>query len=213
MKKAVIWDLDGTLFDSYDVIVESIELALKENGVHMHTQQIHQHAIEFSIKSLLAEVSQHEGIPAEVLSQAYSRISTGKYLEIKAMRNAAVCLHSLAQSGVENYVFTHRGRTTVPVLENLKMTGCFKEVVTSQNGFARKPDPEGLLYIIDKYNLDKDGTYYVGDRSLDMDCARNAGISGILFLPPGSIDVSGGSERYIIKDLLDVLKILGECCS
>ena len=32
MKKAVIWDLDGTLFDSYDVIVESIclEYALKD---------------------------------------------------------------------------------------------------------------------------------------------------------------------------------------
>ena len=79
MKKAVIWDLDGTLFDSYNVIVESICLALKENGVDMPPEEIHRHAIAFSIKSLFAGVSVQTGIPVDTLSAAYSRISTGKY--------------------------------------------------------------------------------------------------------------------------------------
>lgn len=208
MRKAVIWDLDGTLFDSYEVIVESLYLAIAEHGVVLSMHEIHQHAIKFSIQSLLANISKETGVPVEVLNQSYSRISSSKYLNIKAMHNAVEALSSLHAKGIENYVFTHRGRTTLPVLENLKMTGFFKEIVTSQNGFARKPDPEGLAYLISKYDLSKDSTYYVGDRSIDMDCAMRAGIPGILYLPQGSIDVSGGSETHIIQDLLEISNIV-----
>ena len=208
MKKAVIWDLDGTLFDSYDVIVDSIRLALGENGVSMPAEEIHRHAIEFSIKSLFAKVSAHTSIPVETMQVAYSRISTGKCLQIRQMPNAIACLKALEQAGIENYVFTHRGRTTMPVLENLQMTGYFKDVVTSTYGFARKPDPEGIHYLMKRYQLDRNGTYYVGDRSLDMACAANAGIPGILFLPTGGIDVSGGSESFIVKDLMQIPNII-----
>jgi len=208
MKKAVIWDLDGTLFDSYDVIVESLYLTLAEHGVLLSMYEIHQHAIKFSIKSLLASISKETGTPVEVLQQSYSQISSSKYLNIKSMHNAIEVLSLLQAKNVENYVFTHRGKTTLPVLENLKMTGFFKEIVTSQNNFARKPDPEGLDYLINKYDLSKSSTYYVGDRSLDMDCAMRAGISGILYLPQGSIDVSGGSETFIVQDLLEISNIV-----
>lgn len=208
MKKAVIWDLDGTLFDSYDVIVESIWFALKENGVDMHLEEIHRHAIAFSIKSLFATVSAQTGIPVESLSSAYTRISTGKYLQIKPMKNAIEVLSRLQNAGVENYVFTHRGKTTVPVLGNLDMKAYFREVVTSQSGFARKPDPEGLRYLIEKYCLNPAYTFYVGDRRLDMDCAANAGITGILYSAPGCVDVSGDAEKHIIRDLLEIIQII-----
>lgn len=208
MRKAVIWDLDGTLLDSYDVIVESIYLALKEHKIMMDLEQIHQYAIAFSIKSLFAKVAKEHSVSEASLYTSYSRISSGKYLEIKPMKGAIETLKVLKQNGIENYVFTHRGKTTVPVLENLKMNHFFKEVVTSQNGFSRKPDPEGLTYLMKKYELSPIQTWYVGDRSLDMDCAKNAGIPGILYLPLENIDVSGGSEQYLIKDLLELLQIL-----
>ena len=210
MKKAVIWDLDGTLLDSYNVIVESIYLSLKEHEIMMDLGRIHQHAIAFSIKSLFSKVSEEHGVSEASLYASYSRISSSKCLEIKTMDGAIETLKALKENGIENYVFTHRGKTTVPVLENLNMSSFFKEVVTSQNGFARKPDPEGLNYLIEKYDLCPASTCYIGDRRLDMDCAKNAGISGILYLPKGAIDVSGGSEKHIIETLTDALKIIGD---
>ena len=210
MNKAVIWDLDGTLFDSYDVIVDSIYLAFQEYGIIRDMQQIHEFAIAFSIKELFAEASAEYGISAQGLHTAYSRISQSKYLQIKPMAGALDVLEQLKRAGVTQFVFTHRGATTAPVLENLKMTGYFREVVTSQNKFARKPDPEGLTYLMEKYSLNKENTWYVGDRRLDMECAANAGISGILFQPPGAIDVSGGSESHVVSKLEDILKIIME---
>ena len=208
MMKAVVWDLDGTLFDSYDVIVESILLTFRENGIDMDWERIHQYAIEFSIKELFSQMAKLHGVSAEDLHRAYSGISQGKYLQIKRMPHTLEILEILKRAGVEQYVFTHRGKTTIPVLENLHMDAYFQEVVTTQNSFARKPDPEGLIYLMEKYNLDKESTWYVGDRSLDMDCAKNAGIPGILYMPSGAIDVSGGTERYIVNDLLEIQKIV-----
>ncbi len=208
MNKTVIWDLDGTLFDSYDVIVESIYLVLKENGIDISKEEIHHHAIAFSLKSLFAKISQETGIPAENLQQRYSQISGSRYLQIKSMINAVEVLQKLEGKGNRNLVFTHRGKTTIPVLDHLNMTHFFKEIITSQSGFARKPDPEALNYLVKKYKLDPSTTYYVGDRSIDMDCAHNAGIPGILFLAPGCVDVSGGSETYVVHDLLEILDIV-----
>ena len=195
MMKAVVWDLDGTLFDSYDVIVESILLTFRENGIDMDWERIHQYAIEFSIKELFSQMAKLHGVSAEDLHRAYSGISQGKYLLIKRMPHTLEILEILKRAGVEQYVFTH-------------MDAYFQEVVTTQNSFARKPDPEGLIYLMEKYNLEKESTWYVGDRSLDMDCAKNAGIPGILYMPSGAIDVSGGTERYIVNDLLEIQKIV-----
>ena len=207
MKKAVIWDLDGTLFDSYDVIVESICRTFAEYGISCSREDIHQHAICFSISSLFSEYAQRYHIDVQLLNRRYSEISSGKYKDIKIMKHGREVLQSLMVRGTENYVFTHRGKTTIPVLEHLGMTPFFRDVITSQHGFARKPDPEGLRYLMDKFKLDPAYTYYVGDRKLDMECAQNAAIAGILFMPEGSFDVSG-AETFKVQDLLDILEII-----
>ena len=111
----------------------------------------------------------------------------------------------MKKQGARHFVYTHRGKTTDAVLNNLGLSECFTEVVTSQNGFARKPAPDALLYLMDKYRLDPKSTFYVGDRTIDMDCARNAGVRGILFLPEGSYCVPNGTENRIIHDLRDLL--------
>ena len=58
------------------------------------------------------------------------------------------------------------------------------------------------------YGLDRKNTFYVGDRSLDMQCAQNASISGILYLPAFSKGMATGAETYIVNDLMDITKIL-----
>ena len=207
MKLALIWDLDGTLFDSYHVIVESICRTFDDYGIHYSREDVHRHAICESISSLFAECARQYDIDVKLLNARYSEISGGLYLDIAVMKHGREVLEAFTARGAEHYVFTHRGKTTMPVLDNLKLTGFFREVITSQNGLKRKPDPEGIQYMMQKYELDPQYTYYVGDRSLDMLCAKNAGIPGILYMPEGAFDVSG-DETYRVKDLLEILQIL-----
>ena len=56
--------------------------------------------------------------------------------------------------------------------------------------------------------MDRDNTFYVGDRTLDIACAVNAGIKSVLYLPEDSYAVPDGRQTFIVKDLLDIRDIL-----
>lgn len=200
---AFIWDLDGTLLDSYGVIVSSLRQTLEEFGVPMDKAEILRRATEGSVSDVVNCAAAKTGRAPLEIKARYSEISGGRYGEITAMPHAAQALEETAALGAVHFVYTHRGATTAPVLENLGLDHFFKEVVSSLNGFPRKPAPGALLYLMEKHGLDPRRVFYVGDRSLDVDCAKNAGVRSVLYSPSGA-----GAAAYVIRDLLEVKGLL-----
>lgn len=201
---AFIWDLDGTLFNSYGVIVASLCKTYAEFGVRVQPIAVRRYVIRRSVGAYLRTMEELTGISAQEVSERYHEISGAFAMEIVLMPHARETLEAIAASGGVNYVYTHRGRTTRPVLQNLGIEDCFAEIVTSENGFAAKPAPDGVDYLVEKHALDRAHTFYVGDRTLDMGCAKNAGICGVLYLPEGSACEPNGDETRIVHDLLEV---------
>ena len=68
------------------------------------------------------------------------------------------------------------------ILRDLGLDVYFTEILTSQSGFARKPSPEAATHLISKYHLKPERTFYIGDRTLDIEFAQNSGIQSINFL-------------------------------
>ena len=118
------------------------------------------------------------------------------------MPHAREALEETAALGAVHFVYTHRGRTTAPVLEQLGLDRLFIEVVSSLNGFPRKPAPDALLYLLEKHHLERDRVFYVGDRTLDVGCAKNAGVQSVLYAPSGA-----GTADHVIRDLREVRAI------
>lgn len=203
--KTFIWDLDGTLLDSYKTIVDGLYDTYKEYGILLDKEEIHEHVITYSVSSFINKMIEETGISFDEMKKRYSEIGEEKKKDIQLIPDAYETLKVLSKRGDKHYVFTHRGKSTESVLKQLGIFECFNEIVTSQSGFARKPEPDGINYFIDKYNLDRENVYYVGDRTIDMDCAKNAGVNGILYLPGNSYCKPNGSETYIISNLMDIL--------
>lgn len=203
--KAFIWDLDGTLLDSYGVIVSSLHQTLEELGVPMDEAEVRRRATEGSVSDVVNFAAAQTGRTFQEIKSRYSEISGGRYLEITAMPHAREALEETAALGAVHFVYTHRGATTMPVLENLGLDRFFREVVSSLDGFPRKPAPDALLYLLEKYRLERDRVYYVGDRTLDVGCAENAGVRSVLYSPSGA-----GTADYVIRDLRDVRAMAAE---
>ena len=200
---ALIWDLDGTLLDSYGIIVPSLQETLAEFQIDTEAETLLRRVTETSVSAVIREAAEKTGRSFAEIKDRYSAVSGGRALEIPPMPRARETLEALAAMGALQFVYTHRGSTTAPVLEHLGFQRFFKEVVTSLRGFPRKPSPDALLYLMERYGLDKSRTFYIGDRTLDLDCARNAGIPGVLYAPSGA-----GTADYVVRDLMEIQDIV-----
>ncbi len=208
MKPTFIWDLDGTLLDSYPLIVNSLYTIYKEKGVTIDKKEIYKQIIEESVSAFIKAMETKFNIPFNDLKDRYTNITHEELKTIKAMEHSKEILEYLKSKGIKSYVFTHRGITTETVLKNIGLYEYFDFFVTARDDFKRKPDPEGLNYIIEKFNLDRDNTYYVGDRPLDIFCANNAHIKSIMFIEKNSPGKPTNKEDYVIRDLLEIKDII-----
>lgn len=196
---AYIWDLDGTLLDSYDMIVEAACGAAERAGIQDGHAAVLKIVKQSSVRSYLNEVSERTGITYDTLRSEYQRRADELDDRIPLMEGAWEVLERLRKAGAEHFVYTHRGgASSKRILKRLDIYDVFTETVTADNGFAPKPSGEGVSYLLDRYNLSKADSWYVGDRLLDMQCAGNAGIGAILYRPDETmIPLSGYEDRVI----------------
>ncbi|MBI4205738.1 MAG: HAD-IA family hydrolase, partial [Betaproteobacteria bacterium] len=66
-------------------------------------------------------------------------------------------------------------RFTLPLLERMKLSGYFSEVVAGDTLQKKKPDPDPLLYACDKFGIAPRDMLMVGDSLNDAQAARAAG--------------------------------------
>ena len=70
--------------------------------------------------------------------------------------------------------------------------------------FRPKPSGEGVRYLLDRYGLDPADTWYVGDRAVDMYCAKDAGVNALLYLEADSVVSPTGLEDRIVSSLREI---------
>jgi HAD superfamily hydrolase (TIGR01509 family) len=201
---AFIWDMDGTLVDSYPAIVPAALESLAAFELHSDRETLHRDVIRTSVGDVLETIAAEHGLDPLPLKADFNRRNDSHVSSISAMPHALETLQALQQAGHLNFVYTHRGASCMTILEQNGLVPYFTEIVTALNNFPRKPEPDGILYLIEKYGLDKSRCFYVGDRSLDVEAAINAGIGSILYLDPASPGSATGKETYLIHDLLEI---------
>lgn len=202
---ALIWDLDGTLFDSYPAIVPSAQEICAELGLHYSTEYVYDYVIQSSVGALIEQAAAACGLDPVPLKARFTRLSDSRIDRICAMPHAAETLAALQAAGHRHFVYTHRAQSSFAILEQLRLAPYFTEVLTADSGFPRKPAPDAILYLMQKYALRSEDCFYVGDRSLDIEAASRAGIRSILYLSPASPGKPTGREDYLVRDLKEIL--------
>lgn len=89
-------------------------------------------------------------------------------------------LEVLSTRGATHHIVTHRGTSIHALLAKHGMAHHFQDVLTAPDGFARKPDPEAVTYLIDRHQMARDETIMIGDRELDLLAGHRAGIKTCL---------------------------------
>ena len=197
-KTAFIWDLDGTLLDSYEAILSGIEETFGQFSIPYDKEKVREFILKYSVQDLLEQVAEERKLDAEVLNQVRAQSLAEKNAQVVLMPGAREVLAWADEAKIQQFVYTHKGDNAFTILRDLGLESFFTEILTSQSGFSRKPSPEAATYLLDKYELNPRTTYYIGDRTLDVEFAQNSGIQSINFL---ELSYEGNQRIQILADI------------
>jgi len=178
--------------------LSGIEETFAQFSIPYDKEQVREFILKYSVQDLLVRVAEDRNLDVEVLNQVRAQSLAEKNAQVVLMPGARDVLAWADQVGIQQFVYTHKGDNAFTILRDLALESYFTEILTSQSGFARKPNPEAATYLLDKYQLDPEKTYYIGDRTLDVEFAQNSGIQSINFLE------SSYEGNHRIQELADI---------
>ncbi len=184
MIRNVIWDVDGTLFDTYPGIVRAFGDALRDLGAAAPAATISELCL-VSLDHCADVLARDHAVSRQALEDRFGR----RYAE-RAVSDSPpfagvidVCRHIRAIGGA-NVIVTHRRRaSTEALLAANDMAGLFAGLVTADEGYPRKPDPTMFELALVEHRLARPETMAIGDRALDIEAGQSAGLFSCLYGP------------------------------
>ena len=74
------------------------------------------------------------------------------------------------------------------------LSDCFEDILSVEQGYPRKPDPAMVLAAVETYSMDPSNTFFIGDREMDIQAGRAAGVRTLLF---GSLELKNSADIRI----------------
>ncbi len=202
----LIWDFDGTLFNSYPHVAAAYHKALSDFGKSADPEELMAH-LKISFHAA------HDYVGAdEALIRRFKEYEEDMTLEPVVFPYEGIVeliCDSYAQ-GVKHYIFTHRSKQALDYLEQAGILDCFAGWVTKSDRdrgiFVRKPAPDSILWLLKEYHIDPADCAMVGDREIDVCSGIAAGTRGILYDEFHSLGPTKAEHRvYTIAEMRELI--------
>ena len=182
--KAIIFDLDGTLLNTLDDIADSMNYVLKSHDLPQHPAEAYKLFIGDGMTNLVKRAASG----AEVLGHDIALLE-GEYRAEYARRQAdktapypgvPELLAALVERGIKMAVLSNKPHeATVAIIADYFPGVHFDSVLGQSPGRPVKPDPGGVLEILDILGVSRSNVVYLGDSGTDMRVAKNVGLKAV----------------------------------
>lgn len=164
--KAAIFDMDGTLLDTFPAILGCINEVLVEIGAAPFRPE----ELRPLVGTFIGDIYSGKGVDQDKARQRHRELYMQKYTNAStAYPGALETIAALKSRGVKNAVVTMRmGSIARTVLEQYGMIEHL-DIVLGEDEVARaKPDPEHVLAALRKLNVEPEDACMIGDSEYDM---------------------------------------------
>jgi len=209
--RGIVFDLDGTLIDSYAAIAESLNVALDRAGMPAKSVEEVRGMVGLGLETLIERaLGGKDGVEEGVrrFRAHYDRICVEK---TTLLPEVSATLRELDQREYLMSVATNKPSYFAwRILEGLQVRRYITDVFGPDNVEHRKPHPEMVLRAMERMRVTASQTLYVGDMEVDIETARAARVP-VIVVPSGSRSEeelrAAGPDRLIqsFRDLLPLL--------
>jgi HAD superfamily hydrolase (TIGR01509 family) len=190
MFRHIIWDVDGTLFDTYPAMAQAIRGALNDLDQDAPLDWIQTLARE-SLGHCGSVLADRYGLREDDLWREFDKHYAGVTPEENPPFPGVIdlCGYICSLEG-KNVIVTHRGRRgTIELLAAHHMAHYFAGCVARDDGHPRKPHQGAFEAVMAQCGLKREETLTVGDRAIDILAGQAAGIFSCFYGPePEGVD-------------------------
>ena len=189
----VLFDLDGTVIDSGDIILASMRHAAKEVlGLEPADEEL---LAAVGGPGLEAQMRALSPDRAEELVTVYREHNEPLHDQLECCVGMLDVLERLHAEGRRLGIVTAKRHATVELaFARLPLRDYFEIVVGSDDTERHKPHPEPILFALEKLGARPETAVYVGDSPFDVGAARAAGVHAIGVTWGGIHDMDDADE-------------------
>lgn len=202
MLKAVIFDLNGVLMDDTFDIVKFFQEAAKENGLKIPTKEDVISTLGLTWPEMTKKILGDNEKYKPTLERIWKKYEEKMELmpEVEKIIISLKMKKAVVTSAREGYV----KRILKDILSQ------FSAIITQESTEKHKPDPEPLLLACEELGVKPAESVYIGDRLIDFETAKNAGMDFIGLLSGGTSkeEFQKAGVKKIISSLNELLQIV-----
>ena len=183
--KAFIFDLDGTLTNTLESMTYSVNLTLEEMGLSKITKDQCRlfvgNGARVLIEKSLKAAGDTDASRIEEGMEIYGRIfDRNCTYHVTPYEGIPEMLKALKDKGIQLAVLSNKpDRQTVKVVKAIFGEELFDYAQGQKEGIRRKPEPDGVWYLMEQMHVSKEECLYIGDSEVDAATGRNAGLKTI----------------------------------
>ena len=210
--KMILFDLDGTLTDSGEGIMNCAIHALSHFGIPIPTEK----ELRTFVGPPLSESFSRFGIPAEQIEEAI-RVYRARYIPIGKFENhpypgITQLLQKLNQDGHKLYVATSKPEAvSIEILEHFDLAKYFIKICGASSDLARNTKEAVIAYLLEECGSDEN-IVMVGDTAFDVIGAKAHGIPTIAVSWGYGLeeDLVAAGAKAIARSMDELYRLLSE---
>jgi pyrophosphatase PpaX len=205
----ILFDLDGTLIDTNELILASFEHTFDKHCPDKFTREDVMPIMGEPLLDQMRFFDPHQAEEMVATYRLFNQMEHDSY--VTEFPHILDCLGTLFEHHVTMGVVSNKRRDTVE--QGLRLFGMdkwMKATVCADEAKRNKPHPDMLLLALEKLHVSAKETLMVGDSRYDIMAAERAGIDsvGVAWSLHGE-DIKRHKPTYWMEDIRELVTIMG----
>ena len=207
--RTILFDLDGTLIDTNELIIASFTHTLGQYSDYAYSRE---DILEFIGPPLIDSFKQVDPNRVDEMIQTYRDHNlTNHNTYVRAYPTVVDTMKQLKKAGYNLGIVTTKINDTAELgLKVTGMEGIFDVLIGLDDVTHAKPHPEPIIKALDQLNATASSTLMVGDNYHDIESGKNAGTktAGVAWTIKGREVLEAYQPDYMLEEMSDLLKIV-----